>query len=216
MIVEKRLRDARQVKMTCYHLSDEKNSINSQYAFCTQSAFCILYLVCILRPVCSLQSVFCSDRIGIAVFVRASLKSGPKYWSSKNILVRLSWPLWLICGLYVEELTRDSTIIEQWLLISTEDGRKCAAYQYGYLWYTFAWSQRVSKWTRYGSLRCENIGFSIQVAFSEVLEMWFEVIIFIKPYKHFISFHVSFWASSKLIWTFTKSGGVAQISLGGS
>ena len=123
--------------------------------------------------------------------------------------MRLSWPLWLICGLYVEELTRKSTIIEQWLLISTEDGRKCAAYQYGYLWYIFAWSQRVSKWTRYGSLRCEHIGFSIQVAFSEVLEMWFKVIIFIKPYKHFISFHVSFWASSKLILTFTKWGGVA-------
>ena len=31
-------------------------------------------------------------------------------------------------------------------------------------------------------------------------EMWFEVIIFIKPYNHFISFHVSFWASSKLFW----------------
>ena len=71
-------------KMTCYHLSDEKNSINSQYAFCTQSAFCILYLVCILRPVCSLQSAICSDRIGITVFVRTSLKSGPKYWGSER------------------------------------------------------------------------------------------------------------------------------------
>ena len=40
-------------------------------------------------------------------------------------------------------------------------------------------------------------------------EMFFEVIIVIKPYKHFISFHVSFWASSKLILTFTKWGGVA-------
>ena len=40
-------------------------------------------------------------------------------------------------------------------------------------------------------------------------EMWFEVIIFIKPYKHFISFHMSFWASSKLILTFTKWGKVA-------
>ena len=39
--------------------------------------------------------------------------------------------------------------------------------------------------------------------------MWFEFIISIKPYKHFISFHVSFWASSKLILTFTKWGGVA-------
>ena len=40
-------------------------------------------------------------------------------------------------------------------------------------------------------------------------EMWFEFILFIKQYKHFIYFHVSFWASSKLILTFTKKGGVA-------
>ena len=40
-------------------------------------------------------------------------------------------------------------------------------------------------------------------------EMWLEIIICNKPYKHFISFHVSFWASSKLILTFTKWGGVA-------
>ena len=52
-------------KMTCYHLSDE-NSINYQSAF-------------------YLQSAFCTDRIDIAVFVRASLKSGPKYWSSEKI-----------------------------------------------------------------------------------------------------------------------------------
>ena len=65
-----------------------------------------------------LQSASCTDPIGITVFVRASLKSGPKYRSSKknsksSSLVRLSWPLWLICGLYVEELTRESTMIEQ-------------------------------------------------------------------------------------------------------
>ena len=39
--------------------------------------------------------------------------------------------------------------------------------------------------------------------------MWFEVIIFIKPYNHFIPFHVSFGASSKLILTFTNWEGVA-------
>ena len=32
---------------------------------------------------------------------------------------------------------------------------------------------------------------------------------FTKPYKYFISFHLNFWASSKLILTFTKWGGVA-------
>ena len=179
-----------------------------------RSAFCTLSAFCARSAVCSLQFVL-TGLVLLFLFERAS-SPDRNIGARKKILVRLSWPLWLICGLYVEELTRKSTIIEQWLLVSTEDGRKCAAYQYGYLWYIFAWSQRVSKWTRYRSLRCEHIGFSIQVAFSEVLEMWFKVIIFIKPYEYFISFHVSFWASSKLIWTFTKSGGVAQISLGGS
>ena len=42
--------------------------------------------------------------------------------------------------------------------------------------------------------------------------MWFGVIIFIKPYKLFNFFHVSFWASSKLILTFTKWGGVACVT----
>ena len=91
-------------KMTCCHVQTEK-----QYKF----SVCILYLVCILYPVCSLQSAFCTDRIGIAVFVRASLKSRPEYWTSKKNLVRLSW---LMCGLYVEELPRKSTMKEQWLL----------------------------------------------------------------------------------------------------
>ena len=40
-------------------------------------------------------------------------------------------------------------------------------------------------------------------------DMWFKVIVFITPYKHFVSFHVSVLASSKLILTFTKWGGVA-------
>ena len=62
-------------KMTCCHVQTKK-----QYKF----SVCILYLVCILYPVCTLQSAFCNDRIDIAVFVQASLKSGPKYWSSKK------------------------------------------------------------------------------------------------------------------------------------
>ena len=73
-------------EMTCYHVSDQKKGINTQSAFCTRSAVCILYLICILCPVCSLQSAFCTDRIGIDVLVRASLKSGPKYWGSKKNL----------------------------------------------------------------------------------------------------------------------------------
>ena len=45
----------------------------------------ILSAVCILYLVCGLQSAFCTDRIDIAVFVRASLKSAQKYWSSEKI-----------------------------------------------------------------------------------------------------------------------------------
>ena len=40
-------------------------------------------------------------------------------------------------------------------------------------------------------------------------ELSFEVITFAKPYKNFISFHMSFGTSSKLSLTFTKWGGVA-------
>lgn len=40
--------------------------------------------------------------------------------------------------------------------------------------------------------------------------MWFEVIIFIKLYKFVISFHMSFWTSSKFILTFIKWRGVAR------
>ena len=92
-------------KMTWYHVAGEK-----------RGNILSLYFVPSLHFVPGLQSTFCTNRIGIAVFVRASLKSGPKYWSSKKMLVRLSWPPWLIRGLYVEELTRKSTMIGQWLL----------------------------------------------------------------------------------------------------
>ena len=128
-------------------------------------------------------------------------------WSSKKILVRLSWPLWLICGLYVEKLTRKSTVIEQWLPYTNWRGTQMRGLP---IWaHLMLFRQRVLKWTRYGSLRCEHFGFSIQVAFSEVRKCDLRLFFFIKPYKHVISFHVNFWASSKLILTFTKRGWVA-------
>ena len=62
----------------------------------------------------------------------------------------------------------------------------------------------------YRSPRCEHFGFSTKLrCILKSSETLFEVINFTKPYKHFVSFHVSFWASSKLILTFTKWGGVA-------
>ena len=76
------------------------------------------------------------------------------------------WPLCVDCML------KSSRGKAQWLSndysILTEDERKCAAHQYGCLWCSSAWSQRVLKGTRYGSPRCEHFGFSIHVTFLEV------------------------------------------------
>ena len=81
-------------KVTCYHVWEEKKSINSQSAFCTRPAVCSLH------------------------FVLSERASSPdrNVGARKKILVTLSWLLWFICGLYVDELTRKSTIIKQWLL----------------------------------------------------------------------------------------------------
>ena len=86
------------------------------------------FSVCILYPVCRLQSAFYTDRIGIAVFVRTSLKSGPKILEleKKNLdyLNRYDW-----C---VDCMLKSSRAKAQWksndYFIPTEDERKCAAY----------------------------------------------------------------------------------------
>ena len=97
----------------CFQHEWAKNSINSQSVFCTQFAVCILY------PICSLQSAvcilywpdlyccFCSNEPQVRTEILELEKTN---------LVRLSWPLWLMCELYVEEFPRTSTMIEQWLL----------------------------------------------------------------------------------------------------
>ena len=94
-------------KVTCYHVSDKKTIriLSPHFVPSLQSAVCVLYLVCILYPVCSLQSAVCfwTDRIGIAVSVRSSLKSRPKYWS---------WMYLVVCWGAPEE--KQTT--EQWLL----------------------------------------------------------------------------------------------------
>ena len=79
-----------------------KNSINSQSAFCTRSAVSSLHFLM-------------TGLVLLFLFERAS-SPDRNIGARKKILVRLSWPLWLICGLYVEELTRKSTMIVQWLL----------------------------------------------------------------------------------------------------
>ena len=72
------------------------------------------------------QSAFCTDLIGIAVFVRASLKSGPKYTelekknSSETVLAAMI-DMWTACWEAHEEKYND-------YFTPTEDERKCAAY----------------------------------------------------------------------------------------
>ena len=173
--------------MTCYHLSD-KTSINPQ------SAFCIW------------RSAFCTERISVDVFVRASLKSEPKYWSSKKILERPSWSLWVVCG---GELLRKSTSIEQWLLKSNWRRTQMRGLP---IWLHLMLFARSRHGVEMNPLRVPLV-WTFRLLDSSCIfrssEMWFEVIIFIKPYKHFISFYLSFWASSKLILTFNQWGGVA-------
>ena len=87
-------------EMTCYHVSDQKKGINSQSAFCTRSAVSILYWPDWYCCFCSSEPQVRTEILGL----------------EKKILVGLPWPLWLMSGLYVEELPRKSTMIEQWLL----------------------------------------------------------------------------------------------------
>ena len=90
-------------EMTCYHVSDQKKKgINSQ------SAFCVRYAVCT-------QHFVLTGLVLLFLFERAS-SPDRNIGARKKILVGLSWPLWLMSGLYVEELPRKSTVIEQWLL----------------------------------------------------------------------------------------------------
>ena len=143
-----------------------KHSINSQSEFCAQSAVCILYLVCILYPVFSLQSA-----VGILYWpdwYYCFYSSEPQVRTEiLELKKKLLWDylgrfvdVWTVCGGAHEEKYN----VEQWLLY-TNWGR---TQMRGLLISSFAWSQRVLKWTRYGSPRCEHFGFLIQVAFSEV------------------------------------------------
>ena len=65
-------------------------------------------------PVCSLHSLL-TRLVLLFLFERAS-SPDRNIGARKEILVRLSWPLWLMCGLYVEEHLGTSTMTEQWLL----------------------------------------------------------------------------------------------------
>ena len=113
MVAEKRLRDARQVVR--WHVITYQTK--KQYKFS----------VCILYPVCSQQSAFFNDRIGIAVFVRVSLKSGPKYWSSKKnsseTILAAMIDIWTICWRAHEEKYNDRAMITLYQLKTNANAR---------------------------------------------------------------------------------------------
>ena len=136
-----------------------------------------------MYPVCSLQSAFCTDQIGIAGFVRASLKSGPKYRSSKKKFSET------VCWRAPET----NTMIEQWLLY-TNWGRTqmrglpillplmllCVI--------TACVKMNPQRATQVWTFRLLDSSCILRSS-----QMWFKVVIFIKPYKYFISSHLSFW-----------------------
>ena len=80
---------------------------------------------------CRLRIWFENRIVLLFLFDRASSPDRIEAGARKTILVKLSWPLWLMCGLYVEELPRKRKMTEQWLLYTNW---RRAAYQHGYLW----------------------------------------------------------------------------------
>ena len=72
----------------------------------------INFSVCSLHFVPGLQSAFCTDRIGISVFVRVSLESGLKYWSWKKncseTILAATVDMWTACYRAHEEKHNDA------------------------------------------------------------------------------------------------------------
>ena len=112
-----------------------------------------------------------------------------------------------MCWLYVEELPRTSTMIEQWLHYTNwrRAQMRGLPIRLPLMLMLFCVVTACFEMNplRVPYCRCEHFGFSIQVAFLKVQKL------FLNHKKHLIYFHVSFWASSKLIFTVTKWGGVA-------
>ena len=176
-----------------------KNNINSQSAFSTQSAVCILSLVCILYPVCSLQYAFCTDQIGIAGYVRASLKSGPKYRSSKKKFSET------VCWRAPEDKHNDRTMITLYQLRTNADA-----------WLTNiaapdALVRDHSMCLREPTTQVWTFRLLDSNCILRSSEMWFKVVIFIKPYKHFISSHLSFWGGGGSMRDYFRSRSTMQL-----
>ena len=150
----------------------------------------IFYLVDIFYPVCSLHFVS-TGLILLFLFERAS-SPDRNIGARKEILVRLSWPLWLMCGLYVEELPRKSTMIEQWLLYTNWRRTQMRGLT--------IWLPLVPFCVVTTCVEMNISAFDSTCIFrSSGRDLR---LLFLLNHTNFISFHVSFWASSKFILTF--------------
>ena len=178
--------------MTCHHVSDEKKILKISVG--------ILYLVYILYPVCSLHLVL-NGLVLLFLFERASSPN-------RNIGARKKL-YWDHRGRYDWYVDRKCTGIEQWLFSTNWRRTQMCGLP---LWPPLMLFRVVTTWVEMNPLRVLLV-WTFRLLDSSCIfrgsEMLFEVIIFTKPYKYFISFHLNFWASSKLILTFTKWGGVA-------
>ena len=168
-----------------------------QYKF----SVCILYPVCSLHfepslhfvpglqsAVCSLQSAVCSLHFVLTRLV--SLVLFERAWSpDRNIGARKK----NLVRLYVEELPRTSTMIEQWLLYTNWGRTQMRGLP---ILLPLMLLCVITACVKVNPLRATQV-WTFRLLDSNCIlrssEMWFKVVIFIKPYKHFISSHLSFW-----------------------
>ena len=95
--------------------------------------------------------------------------------------------------LYVEELPRTSTMIEQWLLYTNWGRTQMRGLP---ILLPLMLLCVITACVKVNPLRATQV-WTFRLLDSNCIlrssEMWFKVVIFIKPYKHFISSHLSFW-----------------------
>ena len=168
-----------------YHVSDEKTV-----------QILSLHFVPSLYFVSGLQSVV-TGLVLLFLFERASspdrrIGTRKKIFSETVLAAMID--VWAVCWRAPEEKLNDGALITLYQLKTKANARLT----------NIAASDALLRGHRLWTLR-----FLDSSCIYGSSEMWLEIIIFNKPYKHLISFHVSFWASSKLILTFTKWGGVA-------
>ena len=198
MVAEKALRDARLVVRWNVITYQTKK----QYKFS----------VCILYPVCSLH-------------FEPNLHFVPGLQSAVCILYWPDWYRWLcssepevrteiselekknLVRLYVEELPRTSTMIEQWLLYTNWGRTQMRGLP---ILLPLMLLCVITACVKVNPLRATQV-WTFRLLDSNCIlrssEMWFKVVIFVKPYKHFISSHLSFWGGGGVACETTSAHG---------